>query len=66
MKTMNEPKSNEIEAKSYVDRVLEGQRRLGHDATVSPEAYAVAVQRAAEGLAGLTDKSEPPEDAVPA
>jgi predicted anti-sigma-YlaC factor YlaD len=54
-------------AQSYVDSVLEAQRRSGHDPEVTDEAYASAVERAAAGFARLTDPTESAdEDAVPA
>lgn len=54
-------------AQEYVDRVLDAQRRAGHEPQLSPEAYEAAVKRAAEGFAGLLDRNErPDDDRVPA
>jgi hypothetical protein len=53
-------------AQEYVDSVLESQRRAGHEPKLSKEEYEEAVNRAAEGFEGLTDRDERDEDAVPA
>jgi hypothetical protein len=61
------PEELHQQAQAYVDGVLEAQRRSGHDPQVSDEAYAAAIERAAESFARLTDLTEKPdEDAVPA
>jgi hypothetical protein len=52
----------EQRAQEYVDRVLEAQRRSGHEPQLSPEAYAAAVKGAAEGLAALVDTNERADD----
>ena len=63
----HQPEDLQEQAQAYVDSALEAQRRSGHDPQVSDEAYAVAVRRAAESFARLTDPSEKPdEDAIPA
>lgn len=55
------------QAQEYVDRVLEAQRRSGHEPDISPEAYETAVRRSADGFASLLDRSErPDDDRVPA
>jgi anti-sigma-K factor RskA len=50
-------------AKSYVDGVLESQRRLGHEPRVSEEDYRRAVGRAAAAFANIaTPQDRPTED----
>lgn len=54
-------------AQEYVDRVLDIQRRAGHEPDLSPEDYDTAVSRSAEAFAGLLDRSErADDDRVPA
>jgi hypothetical protein len=64
---MNRPEDVHERAQTYVDRVLDVQRRLDDAPRLTDEAYSTAVNRAAEGFASLTDKDERrDEDAVPA
>jgi hypothetical protein len=49
-------------AQEYVDRALDAQRLSGHEPRLSPQDYAAAVERAAEGFAGLVDRGERRED----
>lgn len=55
-------------ARSYVDGVLESQRRLGHEPQVSEEDYQRAVGRAAAAFAkvGAPEDCPTDEEQVPA
>lgn len=61
------PEDLHEQAQAYVDGTLEAQRRSGHDPEISDEAYAAAIERAAESFARLTDPTaKPDEDTVAA
>lgn len=48
------PQQIEDRAKAYVDRVLRSQERNGSKPNLSPEEYSAAIQKAAEGVSGLS------------
>lgn len=54
----NERADVERDARSFVDRVLESQRRHGHESQVTPEDYERAVERAAAAMVKLTERRE--------
>jgi hypothetical protein len=56
----------EAHAQSYVDRVLESQKALGHESKLSDEEYRQTIDRTAQAFAGLVEPEPTPDESVPA
>jgi hypothetical protein len=48
----------DVQAREFIDRVIESHRKSGYDAKLSKKRYEAAVARVAASFRGLTDASK--------